>query len=81
LISQNAISKLVINSRGGRRTLPHVFTEQDIVVLAGLLKNEIAIEVSIRIVEAFVEMRKFISNNREIFNRLTNVEYKLLEHH
>ena len=49
-------------------------------MLSGLLKNEIAIEVSIRIVEAFVEMRKFLMHNGQIFERLTNVEYKLLEH-
>ena len=49
-------------------------------MLSGLLKNEIAIEVSIKIVEAFVEMRKFIVNNGKIFERLTNVEYILLEH-
>lgn len=49
-------------------------------MLSGLLKNEIAIEVSIKIVEAFVEMRKFIVSNGQVFERLTNVEYKLLEH-
>ena len=36
--------------------------------------------MSIKIVEAFVEMRKFITSNRQVFERLTNVEYKLLEH-
>ena len=46
----------------------------------GILKNEIAIQVSISIIRAFIEMRKFIVNNSNIFNRLTTVEYKLLEH-
>ena len=68
------------NIRGGKSKLPYVFTEKGIIMLSGLLKNAIAIEVSIRIVEAFVEMRKFISTNGQIFERLTNVEYKLLEH-
>jgi len=68
------------NTRGGKQKIPYVFTEKGILMLSGLLKNEIAIEVSIRIVEAFVEMRKFISSNGQIFERLTNVEYKLLEH-
>ena len=67
------------NTRGGKQKLPYVFTEKGIIMLSGLLKNEIAIEVSIRIVEAFVEMRKFISSNGQVFERLTNVEYKLLE--
>ena len=68
------------NIRGGKHKLPYVFTEKGIVMLSGLLKNSVAIEVSIRIVEAFVEMRKFISTNGQVFERLTNVEYKLLEH-
>ena len=49
-------------------------------MLSGLLKNDIAVQVSINIMDAFVEMRKFIVNNGKIFERLTNVEYKLLEH-
>ena len=63
-----------------KRKLPYVFTDKGILMLSGLLKNEVAIEVSIRIVESFVEMRKFISKNGQLFERLTNVEYKILEH-
>ena len=59
--------------------LPYVYTEQGISMLAGILKNEIAVQVSIRIMRAFVEMRKIILNNGQVFERLTNVEYKLLE--
>ncbi len=59
--------------------LPYVYTEQGISMLAGVLKNDIAIQVSISIIRAFIEMRKFISSNAQIFERLTNVEYKLLE--
>lgn len=60
--------------------MPYVFTEQGIAMLSGLLKNDIAIQVSINIMNAFVEMRKFIVNNAQIFERLTNVEYKMFEH-
>lgn len=60
--------------------MPHVFTEQGIAMLSGLLKNNIAIQVSINIMNAFVEMRKFILNNGQIFERLTTMEYKVLEH-
>lgn len=49
-------------------------------MLSGLLKNQIAIQVSINIMNAFVEMRKFISSNAQVFERLTNVEYKMLEY-
>lgn len=68
------------DSRGGRRYLPYVFTEQGIAMLAGVLKNEIAIAVSINIIKSFIEMRKFLNSNGQVFERLTNVEYKLLEH-
>lgn len=67
-------------SHGGRRYLPYVFTEQGIAMLSGLLRNEIAVKISINIMNAFVEMRKFISANGQVFERLTNIEYKLLEH-
>ena len=81
LKSQNVISSLIgEKSYGGRRKLPTVFTEQGIAMLSGLLKNDIAVQVSINIMDAFVEMRRFIVNNGQVFERLTSVEYKLLEH-
>ena len=63
-----------------KKYLPYAFTEQGIAMLSGLLKNEIAVKVSINIMNAFVEMRKFLYNNGQVFSRLTTVEYKLLEH-
>ena len=63
-----------------RKYLPYVFTEQGIAMLSGLLKNDIAVQVSIHIMDAFVEMRKFLMLNGQVFERLTSIEYKLLEH-
>ena len=80
LRSQIVTSSLKNENYGGRRYLPYVFTEQGIAMLSGLLKNEIAVQVSINIMDAFIEMRKFIANNAKVFERLTDVEYKLLEH-
>ena len=69
------------NGRGQhRKYLPYVFTEYGITMLAGLLKNEVAVDISIKIVNTFIEMRKFIMFNGQVFDRLTNMEYKLLEH-
>lgn len=76
---QFATSSLTKENYGGRRTLPYVFTEQGIAMLSGLLRNEVAIKVSINIMNAFVEMRKFLTINRQVFERLNNVEYKLIE--
>ena len=77
---QIATSELKLKKFEKRKYLPFVFTEQGIAMLSGLLKNDIAIQVSIKIIDAFVEMRKFLSTNGQVFERLINVEYKLLEH-
>lgn len=63
-----------------RKYLPYAFTEQGIAMLSGLLKNDIAVEVSINIMNAFVEMRKLLMLNGQVCERLTSIEYKLLEH-
>ena len=59
---------------------PYAFTEQGISMLSAVLKSKIAIEVSIKIIRAFVEMRKFLLSNASIFQRLDKIEYKLLKH-
>ena len=43
--------------------LPYVLTEQGIMMLSGLLKSDIAVKVNVQIIDAFVKMRKYISNN------------------
>ncbi len=69
------------NGRGQhRKYLPYVFTEQGIAMLSGLLKNEIAVKVSISIMDAFVEMRRFITLNGQVFQEINNIKNKLLEH-
>lgn len=49
--------------RGGRRYNPYVFTEQGVAMLSSVLHSEIAIKMSIQIINAFVILRKYISNN------------------
>ncbi|MDR2722091.1 MAG: ORF6N domain-containing protein, partial [Coriobacteriaceae bacterium] len=65
---------------GGRRYLPYVYTEQGIGMLSGLLKNDTAVDVSIGIMNAFVEMRKLLAANADIFAKLAQIDIKLLEH-
>ena len=77
---QIGISSLNENGYGGRRTLPYVFTEQGISMLASVLHSDIAINVSIGIMRVFVEMRRFIANNALLFERISNVELKQLEY-
>ena len=66
------------NKKRNKSKLPYVFTEQGISMLSGVLKNEIAIQVSINIMRAFIEMRRFMVSNSQMFDRLINVEYKLI---
>lgn len=68
------------NGRGGRRYLPYVFTEQGIAMLSAVLNSDIAIQVSIHIMTAFVEMRKFLVNNAVLFERISNVELRQSEY-
>ncbi len=63
----------------GLRRPPYAFTEQGVSMLSAVLKSDTAIKVSITIMNAFVEMRKFISINASIFQRLNNIELKQLE--
>lgn len=68
------------NARGGRRYLPYMFTEQGIAMLSGVLRSEVAVQMSIRIMNTFVEMRRFISNNALLFAKVSDIELKQLEY-
>jgi len=67
------------NTRGGRRYLPYAFSEQGVAMLSAVLKSPTAVEVSINVMDAFIEMKKFITNNAAVFQRLDRVEQKLLQ--
>lgn len=73
-------SKNFENKFRNKKHLPYAFTEQGIAMLSGLLKNDIAIQVSINIMNAFVEMRKFILLNGEVFQEINTIKGKLLEY-
>lgn len=62
------------NGYGGRRKLPYVFTEQGIAMLSAVLRSDIAIQVSIRIMETFVEMRKYMVNTSLLYDRVNAIE-------
>ncbi len=64
------------NQHGGRRYLPYVFTEEGVAMLSAVLRSQSAVAMSIHIINAFVEMRRFISNNALIFQRLDSLEQK-----
>ena len=66
-------------SYGGRRYLPYVFTEQGVAMASAILRSDIAVKVSVEIMEAFVEMRRMLASNASLFHRLDKIELKQLE--
>ena len=77
LISQNAISK---KGRGGRRTLPWVFTEHGALQLSNVLKSKTAIEASIRVVQVFISMREQLAAHKELAGKLAELEGRIAGH-
>ncbi len=69
--------QIATSNRGGRRYLPYAFTEQGVAMLSGLLNSDIAIEVNINIMRAFVAMRAYITSNAAISAELSGIRTKL----
>lgn len=59
--------------------LPYAFTEQGVAMLSAVLRSDTAVEVSVRVMEAFVKMRHHIIANAQIFKRLDRLDSKQLE--
>ncbi|MCL2282398.1 MAG: ORF6N domain-containing protein [Fibromonadales bacterium] len=77
---EKMVSQFVIPSKsyfGG--SVPYVFTEQGVAMLSAVLRSDIAIRISIQIMDAFVAMRKILSTNTGIIQRLETVEIKQIE--
>lgn len=75
----NSLRSQFVTTKGGRRYLPYVFTEQGIAMLSAVLRSDIAIQVSIQIMETFVEMRRYMANNELLYQKVTDLESHLLE--
>ena len=71
-------SQIAISSWGGRRKLPFAFTELGVAMLSSILTSKEAIEVNKQIMRAFSGMRRFLVSNAQVFQRLDNLEYKLI---
>ena len=77
---QNLISQNVTSNWGGVRKLPYAFTEQGVAMLSGILKSKRAIETNIQIMRTFVRMRQWAIENKEIAQRLSELEHYFIEH-
>lgn len=67
-------------SWGGRRYRPWVFTEQGVAMLSSVLRSPQAIEVSVQIMRAFVQLRELVSSHNLLRTKLAELEHKLTEH-
>jgi len=83
LKSQNATSKTgqlksqnATSIKGGRRTLPYVFTEHGAVMLASVLNTKQAIVASVQVVRVFVKLREILSTHKQLAQKLAELENK-----
>jgi phage regulator Rha-like protein len=77
---RSQIATLNHNRGKHRKYIPFAFTEQGVSMLSAVLKSQKAIEVSILIINAFVEMRRFLISNATVFEKFHRIDQKLLEH-
>ena len=73
-MSQNAMSNISGTLKMGVRRRPYAFTEHGIIMLASVLKSDIAVEASIRITNAFVSMRKTLASIAPMLSRIDTLE-------
>mgnify|MGYP000081678099 FL=1 len=62
---------------GGRRYMPYVYTEQGVAMLSGVLRSKVAVDTSVRIMRAFVEMRHFIADNAHMFEQIRSIDHRM----
>ena len=74
------LSQFATSSHGGRRKLPHAFTEHGTIMAASVLNSPEAVAMSVFVVRAFVQMRERLAANAEILKRLAEIDKTLLEH-
>ncbi|MBN8549882.1 MAG: ORF6N domain-containing protein [Deltaproteobacteria bacterium] len=73
----NLRSQIAISSWGGRRTLPHAFTEHGAVMAATILNSDVAVKMSILIVRAFICLREMMREHADLKRRLHEIEARV----
>ena len=81
LRSQIVTSKIKTETRGGRQYLPYVFTEQGVSMLSSVLKSKRAIQINVQIMRTFVKMRQWAIENKDMAQRLSELEHYFIEHY
>ena len=73
-LPQTATSKPETERRGGRRYLPHVFTEHGAIMAATILNTDRAVQMSVYVVRAFLKLRELLASNEDLAGKLEELE-------
>ncbi len=76
---KNLKSQTVTSSWGGKRKIPHVFTEQGVSMLSGVLNSPLAIQVHIQIIRVFSKMKELLLSHKDILLKLEKMEKDVKE--
>lgn len=77
---ENLISQSVTSSWGGRRKLPLAFTEHGAIMAASVLNSDRAVEMSVYVVRAFVQLRAVLLDHKALADKLTALERRVSHH-
>ncbi len=73
-------SQFATSSWGGRRTAPFVFTEHGALMLASVLNSPRAVQMSVYVVRAFINLRSYMSQYKELAQKVSEIEKRLAKH-
>ncbi len=76
----NLKSQFATSSWGGRRTSPYVFTEHGAIMAASVLNSDRAVEMSVYVVRAFVQLRELMGNHKALAQKLAELERRVGDH-
>ena len=77
---ENLISQSVTSSWGGRRKLPLAFTEHGAIMAASVLNSDRAVEMSVYVVRAFVQLRAVLLDHKALADKLAALERRVTAH-
>jgi len=77
---ENLKSQFAISSWGGRRKLPLAFTEHGAIMAASVLNSDLAVEMSVYVVRAFVQLRAVVLDHKALADKLAALERRVSHH-
>jgi len=77
---ESLLSQIATSKRGGRRTLPYVFTEHGVLMLSSVLNSKQAIQVNIQVMRIFIRIRQMFIDNTQLHLEIEKIKTKLDNH-